>query len=72
MDFLNYQGILLTDKDKRQTYVPDYGPDSPLFYVSIGSVVKYNKSKSSSSSKSSSAYFKSSKSEFNEGTSSIQ
>lgn len=33
LDFLNYKGITLIDG----TNLPDYGPRSPLFYVSVGS-----------------------------------
>ncbi|MCY7410687.1 MAG: hypothetical protein LH473_10465 [Chitinophagales bacterium] len=61
MDFLNYQGITLTNQNFKQTYVADYGPISPLFYISIGSInLKKTVDKSTHPEKTEikSAYFK--------------
>lgn len=41
LDFLNYQGVKLLDGE----FLSDYGPESPLFYVSLGVVTLQGKSK---------------------------
>lgn len=61
LDFLNYQGITLTNQNYQQTYIADYGPVSPLFYISIGSInlkKTVDKSTQPAKTETKSAYFK--------------
>jgi len=63
-DFLNYQGINLVDENLNQSYVADYGPDSPLFYVSIGIITSTKQLEQDVTKPTDkSAYFKQSKKE---------
>jgi hypothetical protein len=61
LDFLNYSGINLVDRDNNQSFVADYGSASPLFYISIGSVTlkKGVGGSSASTTKQTTTYFKS-------------
>jgi hypothetical protein len=58
MDFLNYQGITISE-----TKIADYGPKSPLFYISIGSanIVSELERNINSKPKEGSAYFRTKK-----------
>ena len=57
LDFLDYQGVTLID----QTFLPEYGKSSPLFYVSLGAVSLHKDMKKGSTAapETTSAYFKS-------------
>ena len=59
LDFLNYKGVKLKDGE----FLSDYGPQSPLFYVSIGVVAPRGKSKKEpeNAAPDKSTYFKSTK-----------
>jgi hypothetical protein len=61
LDFLNYSGIDLIDRDHNISHVADYGSKSPLFYVSIGSMTLKKNTSGTSTPKSTKAttYFKS-------------
>ena len=63
LDFLNYSGITLVDRDNNQSVVADYGSKSPLFYVSIGSMTLKRNMGGTSAPKTTKAttYFKSDK-----------
>lgn len=54
LDFLDYQGVQMLDG----TIIADYGPESPLWYISIGSVNLFDEIEEFGSSTNTSAYFK--------------